>query len=67
MRARLKRPLLATITRSVMSRSTGLAALRNDPQAHEPVAPSAFCQISSPRSSSPSSERMPMTSADRLR
>ena len=43
-RARSKRPLLATTTRSVMSRSTGLAALRNDPHAHEPVgalAPSA--------------------------
>ena len=37
--------MLATITRSVRSRSTGLAALLNDPHAQEPVAPSAFCQI----------------------
>ena len=51
-----------------MSRSTGLAALRNEPHAHEPLAPSAFCQISSPRSSRPRScSRMRMTSADRLR
>ncbi len=67
-RARSKRPLLATMTRSVMSRSTGLAALRNEPQAHDPLAPSAFCQISSPRSSRPRScSRMRITSADRLR
>ena len=67
-RARSKRPLLATMTRSVMSRSTGLAALRSEPQAHDPLAPSAFCQISSPRSSRPRScSRMRITSADRLR
>ena len=42
------RPLLATTTRSVTSRSTGLAALRNEPQAHDPLAPSAFCQTISP-------------------
>ena len=67
-RARSKRPLLATMMRSVMSRSTGLVALRNDPHAHEPLAPSPFCQMISPRSSMPrSSWRMPMTSAERLR
>ncbi len=66
--ARSKRPLLAMTTRSLMSRSTGLAALRKEPQAHDPLAPSPFCQISSPRSSSPrSSSRMRMTSDDRLR
>ena len=37
--ARSKRPLLATITRSVVSRSTGLAALANDPHAHGPRHP----------------------------
>ena len=67
-RARSKRPLLAITTLSVMSRSTGLAARRKDPQATDPVAPSAFCQTTSPRSSRPSSSwRIPMTSADRLR
>ena len=35
--ARPKRPLLATTIRSVTSRSTGLAAERNEPQAHEPT------------------------------
>ncbi len=51
LRARPKRPLLATMTRSVTSRSTGLAAERNEPQAHEPLAPSPFCHTISPRGS----------------
>ena len=68
LRARPKRPLLATTTRSVTSRSTGLAAERNEPQAHEPLAPSPFCQTISPRGSRcRSSCRMVMTSAARLR
>ena len=37
--ARSKRPLLATTTRSVTSRSTGLAGRWNEPQAQEPPAP----------------------------
>ena len=37
--ARSKRPLPAMITRSVVSRSTGLAALANDPHAHDPTRP----------------------------
>ena len=49
LRARPKRPLLATTTRSVTSRSTGLAAERKEPQAHEPLAPSPFCHTISPR------------------
>ena len=40
--ARPKRPLLATMTRSVTSRSTGLAGERKDPQAHEPAGPVAL-------------------------
>ena len=56
------------MTRSVRSRSTGFVALRYEPQATDPVAPSAFCQIISPRNSMPrSSCRMRMMSADRLR
>ncbi len=47
--ARPKRPLLATMTRSVTSRRTGLAAERKEPQAHEPLAPSPFCHTISPR------------------
>ena len=67
-RARSNRPLLATTTRSVTSRRTGLEALRKDPQATEPVAPSAFCQTTSPRNSRPSSScRIRITSAERLR
>ena len=66
-RARSKRPLLATTTRSVRSRSTGLAALRNEPHATEPDAPSALRHTISPRSSSPRSSKMRLTSADRLR
>ena len=66
--ARSKRPLLAITTRSVMSRSTGLAALRNEPHAQLPAAPSPLRQMTSPRSSRPrSSCRMRMTSAERLR
>ena len=42
LRARSKRPLLATMIRSVTSRSTGLVGLRNDPHAHDPLAPDAF-------------------------
>ena len=41
-RARSKRPLLATTTRSVTSRRTGLAALRNEPHATDPDAASAL-------------------------
>ena len=48
-------PCWRSTTRSLMSRSTGFAALRNEPHAHEPLAPSPFCQISSPRSSRPRS------------
>ena len=66
--ARPKRPLLATITRSVTSRNTGLVGERKDPQAHEPLAPSPFCHTISPRGNSRrSSCRMVMTSAARLR
>ena len=46
--ARPKRPLLATITRSVTSRRTGLAGERKEPQAQEPLAPSPFCHMISP-------------------
>ena len=68
LRARPKRPLDATTTRSVTSRNTGLAAERKEPQAHEPLAPSPFCHTISPRGSRRrSSWRMAMTSADRLR
>ena len=68
LRARPKRPLLATMTRSVTSRSTGLAAERNEPQAQEPLAPSPFCHTISPRGRRcRSSCRMVMTSAARLR
>ena len=67
-RARWNRPLLATITRSVTSRSTGFDGLRNDPHAHEPLAPAPFCHTISPRSSRPSrSCRIVTTSAARLR
>ncbi len=63
--ARSNRPLDATTTRSVRSRSTGLAGLRNDPQAQLPPAPRALRHTTSPRSSRPSrSCRMPITSAD---
>jgi hypothetical protein len=56
--------LLAMTIRSVTSRSTGLAGLWNVPQAHDPLAPRAFSQMTSPRSKSPSSSwRIPMTSA----
>ena len=66
--ARANRPLLAMITRSVTSRSTGLEALRKEPQAHDPLAPSPFCQITSPRSRRRRrSCRMAVTSAARLR
>ncbi len=66
--ARWNLPLLATMTRSVTSRSTGFDGLRNEPQAHEPLAPAPFCHTISPRSSSPSrSWRMCTTSAARLR
>ena len=40
--ARSNRPLLAMTTRSVTSRSTGLAGLRNEPHAHDPLAPSCL-------------------------
>ena len=43
--ARSKRPLLAITTRSVRSRSTGLAGCLNDPQAQLPPAPRALRQI----------------------
>ena len=63
--ARSNRPFDATTTRSVRSRRTGLAGLRNDPHAQFPPAPRALRQTISPRSSSPSrSCRMPMTSAE---
>ena len=52
---RSKRPLLAMTTRSVTSRSTGFAALRNEPHAQLPAAPSPLRQMTSPRSSRPSS------------
>src|SRR5918997_1838218 len=42
-RARSKRPLLATTTRSVMSRRTGFAAPRNDP--HAPGAAGALALL----------------------
>ena len=65
---RSKRPLLAMITRSVVSRSTGLAGERNEPQAHDPLAPRCFCHTTSPRSSKRrSSCRIDVTSAARLR
>ena len=55
----------ATITRSVRSRSTGLAGLRNEPHAQFPPAPRALRHTTSPRNSRPNlSCRMPMTSAD---
>ena len=57
-RARSKRPLLAMTTRSVMSRSTGLAGRWNVPQAHDPPAARPFHQITSPRSSRPRSWRI---------
>ena len=64
-RARSNRPLEATTTRSVRSRSTGLAGLQNDPHAQLPPAPRALRHTTSPRRSRPSlSCRMPMTSAD---
>ncbi len=67
-RARSNRPLLAMTTRSVRSRSTGLAGLRNEPHAHDPLAPRALCQMTSPRKSRPRrSWRMVMTSADNER
>ena len=62
-----KRPLLATIIRSVVSRNAGFAALLNEPQAQEPLLPRLFCQIISPRRSSPKSSRIRITSAERLR
>ena len=66
--ARSNRPLDATITRSVRSRSTGLAGLRNDPHAQLPPAPRALRHTTSPRSKRPNlSCRMPMTSADNER
>ena len=63
--ARSNRPFDATTTRSVRSRSTGLAGLRNEPHAQFPPAPRALRHTTSPRSSRPNlSCRMPMTSAD---
>ena len=68
LRARSKRPLLATMTRSVTSRNTGFVGLRNEPHAHDPLAPSAFRHTISPRNNSPSwSCKMCTMSADRLR
>jgi hypothetical protein len=48
-RARSNRPLLAMTTRSVRSRRTGFAGRWNDPHAHDPAAPRAFTQTTSPR------------------
>ena len=68
LRARSKRPLLATMIRSVTSRSTGLVGLRNEPHAHDPLAPTLFCHTISPRSNRPRrSCRMCTTSDERLR
>jgi hypothetical protein len=52
--ARSNRPFDATTTRSVRSRSTGLAGLQNDPHAQLPPAPRALRHTTSPRSSRPS-------------
>ncbi len=48
-RARSKRPLEATMIRSVMSRSTGFPGRWYVPQAQEPPAAWLFCQMISPR------------------
>ncbi len=60
--ARSKRPLLAMTIRSVTSRSTGLLGRWNVPHAHEPPAARPFHQTTSPRSSSPRSWRISVTS-----
>ena len=46
------------MTRSVMSRRTGLAGLRNEPQAQEPLVDLPFCQMISPRNRRPRSSRI---------
>ena len=61
--ARSKRPFDAMTTRSVRSRSTGFDAFMYEPNAHDPAAPLAFTQTTSPRSSIASSSwRMVVTS-----
>ena len=61
--ARSKRPLLAIIKRSVVSRKTGLVADLKDPHAQLPDEPRCFNQTTSPRNNRPNSScKMVVTS-----